>query len=102
LVCDVYRVRKPGILVCRKLSTGAEVYAERLEGVSLLCSPFASGDGRIYFAGPEKSYVVEAGLRFKVLGKSNRGGGNTGASPAVSAGRIFIRDRDTLFCIGKK
>jgi hypothetical protein len=29
-------------------------------------------------------------------------GWDIGASPAVSGGRIFVRDGESLYCIGKK
>jgi outer membrane protein assembly factor BamB len=98
----VYRTRRPDLLLCWKLSTGEEVFAERLEGISLLASPVATADGRVYFAGAGKSYVIQAGPKLEVLARNDLGGGNTGASPAVANGRIYIRDREFLYCIGKK
>jgi outer membrane protein assembly factor BamB len=98
----VYRAHKPGLLRCSKLSTGEVLYSERLEGISYLASPFATPDGRIYFASPGKSYVVKAGPKFEVLATSTLPGGDDGPSPAVAGGRIFLKSSRTLFCIGKK
>ena len=46
----LYRLHNPGILKCWELSSGKEIYSERLMGVSAACSPIATPDGRIYFA----------------------------------------------------
>ena len=97
----VYRTRKPGQVLCWKLSTGEEVFAERLEGVSILASPIATADGRIYFLSTAKSFVIQAGPKLEVLATNDLMGGNTGASPALAAGRIFLRDDRFLYCIGK-
>jgi hypothetical protein len=38
-----------------------------LPGVSTWASPFATADGRIYFASAGKSYVLKAGDKLDVL-----------------------------------
>ncbi len=85
-----------------KLSTGAAVSTARLDGVSKLASPIATADGRVYFASTGKSYVVKPGPTIEVLGGGNLNGWGNGSSPAVSGGRIFVRDFENLWCIGKK
>jgi outer membrane protein assembly factor BamB len=99
----VYRAHKPEGVTCRKLATGEQVYTEPLKGISILASPFATADGRIYFASGDKSFVIKAGPKFELLATNDlRGGGGNGSSPAVANGRIFIRGSETFFCIGKK
>jgi outer membrane protein assembly factor BamB len=99
----VYRTQKPGIVHCWKLSTGEEMFNERLEGVSILASPIATDDGRVWFLTPGKSYVVKAGPKLEVLATNDLGGGgNTGASPAIANGRIYLRDSGFLYAVGKK
>jgi outer membrane protein assembly factor BamB len=98
----VYRTHPKGVLTCRRLSTGEEVFSERLDGISELASPFATADGRLYFAAVGKSYVLKAGPKLEVLATNTIQGGRTGASPAVANGRIYLRDRQYLYCIGKK
>jgi len=99
----VYRTQKPGILRCWKLSTGEAVFTERLEGLSILASPIATADGRVWFLTPGRSYVIKAGPTLEVLAKNDLdGNGTTGASPAVANGRIYLRDSTSLYCIGKK
>ncbi|HJZ92908.1 MAG TPA: hypothetical protein VKE40_18685, partial [Gemmataceae bacterium] len=65
-------------------------------------SPIATPDGRVYFAGSNRSYVIDAGPEFKVLATNNLGDGPDYTTPAVSNGRIFIKGKSYLWCIGKK
>jgi outer membrane protein assembly factor BamB len=98
----VYRVDESSDLTCRNLATGKKVCTEALPNVSPQASPIATADGRIYFVSAGKSYVIKAGPKFEVLGGGHVGGWDLGASPAVSGGRIFVRDRESLYCIGRK
>jgi outer membrane protein assembly factor BamB len=101
----LYRVSNPGVLRCWKLSTGEPVYAERLGGISTMASPVATADGRIYFACASKSYVIRAGPTVEVLGggELNDGGDyHSSPAPAVSEGRLFIKGKTHLWCIGAK
>jgi len=97
----LYRLHSPGTVTCWKLSDGAPAYVERLAGVAVAPSPFATPDGRLYFASAGKSYVVKAGPKFEVLGTGDLGDPSQ-ASPAVADGRIFLRGGRNLYCIGKK
>ncbi len=100
----LYRVHKPEVLKCWKLSTGALVFDERLKGISYLASPFATPDGRIWFVSAARSYVIKAGVpRLEVLADNTiKDGGDDGPSPAVADGRIFVKTSSTMWCIGKK
>jgi outer membrane protein assembly factor BamB len=97
----LYRVHNPGILKCWKLATGELVFQERLEGVSTSASPFTTPDGRIYLASAGKSYVVRAGPKLEVLAINDL---DDGAHPsaAVAGGRIYLKGRQYLYCIGTK
>lgn len=97
----LYRLHDPGVLKCWKLTTGEQVYAERLQDVSTASSPIATPEGRIYLASGGKSYVVQAGPEFKLLATNNLGDASK-SSPAVSGGRIFIKGGHFLYCIGGK
>jgi outer membrane protein assembly factor BamB len=112
VVCGdfVYRTKNPDLLQCLKLSTGEAMYSERLAGLNVLVSPIVTPDERIYILTPGKSYVIKAGPKLEVLAINElRGHGNAGSSPAVSDGRIFVRDHEPmgslpahLYCVGKK
>jgi outer membrane protein assembly factor BamB len=87
-----------GITQCRDAATGAERWRERLPG-DYKASPLAA-EGRIYFLSLSGlCTVVAAGPRFEKLAE-NHIADETLASPAVSDGRIYLRGRKTLYCIG--
>ncbi len=97
----LYRLLSSGVLKCWKLETGDPVYTERLEGVSSAASPIATAEGRIYCASAGRSYVIKAGAKFEVLAVNDLGDGSS-ASPAVADGRLFLKGRKFLWCVGKK
>jgi outer membrane protein assembly factor BamB len=97
----LYRLHSPGVLKCMKLATGEVVYSERLQGVSIHASPVVDPNGRIYLASAGKTYVVKAGEKFEILA-TNDLGDDSPASPAVSDGKMFLKGRKTLFCVGAK
>jgi outer membrane protein assembly factor BamB len=101
----LYRIADPGLIRCWKVDTGELVYEERTPKITPSSSPIATADGRIYFASPMKSYVIKAGPQFEVLATNDletTGGAQDYTTPAVSGGRIFIKGRSFLWCIGKK
>jgi outer membrane protein assembly factor BamB len=97
----LYRLHNPEMLRCYELATGRKVYTERLMGVSTSSSPVATPDGRIYLASAGRSYVLKAGPKFEVLATNELGDGSQ-ASPAVAGGRLYLKGRRYLYCIGKK
>ncbi len=98
---SVWRTHSPEILKCFRLATGDLIFSERLPGVSTWASPFATPDGRIYFASAGKSYVVKATDKLEILATNELGEENR-ASAAVSDGRIYLRGDKHLTCISKK
>jgi outer membrane protein assembly factor BamB len=97
----LYRLCDPGVLKCWKLATGEEVFSQRLNGVSTASSPFVTADGRIYLASAGRSYVVKAGKEGEVLGSGDLEDGCP-ASAAVAQGRIYLKGKKYLWCIGRK
>jgi outer membrane protein assembly factor BamB len=96
----LYVVGDRGIGTCLEAATGKQVWKERL-GEQYHASPVAA-DGKVYFASKEGVVrVVEAGPEFRLLA-ANDLGETIIASPAISAGEIFIRGQTHLFCIGGK
>ena len=77
------------------------MFAERLEGVSPTCSPFATADGQIYLASAGKTYVIKASPTLEVLATNDLNDGSE-SSAAVANGHIFLKGKQFLFCIGKK
>jgi outer membrane protein assembly factor BamB len=97
----LYRLHRPDRLTCRDLTTGQEVYSERLPGLSVTVSPFVTPEGGLWCVSAGKSYVVKAGPKLVVLGTSDLGDPSE-ASPAVADGRLFLKGRRFLYCIGKR
>jgi outer membrane protein assembly factor BamB len=97
----LYRLCNPETLCCWKLADGAEVFKERLPGVSTASSPFTTPQGRLYFASAGKSYVVKAGAKLDVLAVNDLDD-DSQASPAVAEDCVILRGSKQLYCIGSK
>ncbi len=97
----VYRANK-NTITCWDVKSGEQVFSENAEGLANMSSPIVTPDGRIYFCGGDKSYVIKAGPKLEVLATNDLKCGSNGSSAAVSDGRIFIRGNDAFFCVGKK
>jgi outer membrane protein assembly factor BamB len=98
----VYRYAEPGMIRCYKAATGDLVFQERVSGLSAGASPVATADGRIYFASSGRTVVIKAGPKLEVLATNNLGEGNAFCAVAISNGRIFIKGKSYLWCIGRK
>jgi outer membrane protein assembly factor BamB len=95
----LYTVTDDGIARCFDALTGHLQWKERLPG-GYKASP-VSADGRIYFLNTAGvATVISATGRFDKLAE-NQLDDETIASPAISDGRMFIRGRTALYCIGK-
>lgn len=87
-----------GVLVSYDAKTGKEKYRERLGG-NCNSSPIAS-DGRVYLSNNDgRTFVVEAGPKFKLLAENDLGERIT-ASPAISRGQLIFRTDSTLWGVG--
>jgi outer membrane protein assembly factor BamB len=91
-----------GFLTCYDALTGKKVYEKQELGNrnTITASPIAA-EGRIYIlAEGGQCYVVKQGPEFEILAV-NKLDEVFCASPAVSAGSLFLRGRKSLYCIGK-
>jgi len=94
----LFYVNDDGIAGCVLASTGANVWTERLGG-KVSASPILI-DGKIYVVNESGTvFVFPAAPTFQLLAK-NPIGEAVMATPAVSAGRLFLRGKEHLFCIG--
>jgi outer membrane protein assembly factor BamB len=97
----LYALLDNGILVCYDGKTGEERYRERVGAGECNSSPVA-GNGRIYLSNVQgKTFVVEAGRKFRVVAVNDLGERIT-ASPAISAGQFIYRTDTRLYCVGKR
>jgi outer membrane protein assembly factor BamB len=95
----LFTITDDGIARCFDAASGNLKWKERLKG-QYKASPVAA-DGRVYFLNIDGlCTVVSASPRFDKLVENQLNDG-TIASPAVSDGKIFIRGRKTLYCIGR-
>jgi outer membrane protein assembly factor BamB len=96
---DVYFVTDKGMAGCHDARSGARVWDERLDS-AMTASPVLI-DGKVYACGEDGDvYVFAAEPTFRLLAR-NALNEPIRAAPAVADGRLFIRGRDHLFCIGK-
>ncbi|MEX0716901.1 MAG: PQQ-binding-like beta-propeller repeat protein [Planctomycetaceae bacterium] len=94
----LYVHNEAGILTCFEAATGKIVYRERLDGK--FSASAVAGDGKLYVSNEAgDTFVIRAGRRFELLSKNSLGE-EVLASPAVSAGRLYLRTRTRLHAIG--
>jgi outer membrane protein assembly factor BamB len=98
----LYRACRDDVLRCWQVTNGEMQYEERLAGISPSASPVATADGRIYFASSRKSYVIKAGATFDKLAVNDLDDSPDYSSAAVANGRIYLKGKSYLWCIGKK
>jgi outer membrane protein assembly factor BamB len=98
----LFVVSDGGIAQCLDARTGAVLWKERLpSNAEYKASPLAA-DGRIYFLNlAGRCTVVAAAAKFEKLA-DNRLEDETIASPAVADGKLYLRGKKTLYCIGKE
>jgi outer membrane protein assembly factor BamB len=95
----LFVVSDNGIAQCLDAKTGTARWKERLAG-DYKASPLAA-EGRVYFLNRGGlCTVVAAADRFEKLAE-NQLGENFTASPAVSDGKLYLRGRQAVYCIGK-
>jgi outer membrane protein assembly factor BamB len=86
-----------GVVTCCNLDSGASVWTERVGG-RFAGSPIVAG-GKIYCMSIEgDAIVLAASEKFAELGRSSLGEA-TQATPAVHAGRMYLRTETTLACL---
>lgn len=92
-----------GIAYCADAKTGKIVYEERVEGCGQVYASPVVADGKIYyFNRAGRGLVLPANPRYQLLASNDlerRGVFNS--SPAVEAGRLYLRTDRYLYCIGK-
>ncbi len=86
-------------LSCYDAKTGDRVYRERLSGASGFTSSPWAYEGKVFcLADDGRTFVVQAGKDFKLLGKNDLNE-MAYSSPAVAGGALFLRTVDHLYCI---
>ncbi len=91
----VFRMNQPGVLLCVRITSGEELFKERLpQGIDPAINPAITSDGLIFIASAEKTLVVRAAEKFELLAESNLGDASH-ASAAVSEGKLILKGKNT-------
>src|SRR5262245_127618 len=99
----LYLLKEGGILTSLDPATGAVLKQDRLREApgDYYSSPVAA-DGKIYTVSEEgKLTVLKAGGDWEVLA-TNDLDDICHATPAIADGKIYLRTRNTLYCVGEK
>ena len=98
----VYRLHSPNVLKCYNATTGAEIYSQKLDGLtSTWSSPIATADGYLFLVSGGRSVVVKAGPQFELVSTNDLNDPNH-ASPAVAKNRLYVLGLKNLHCIAHK
>lgn len=91
--------------LCWELSTGKPVWEERMQGSGAdsdsWSSPVLVGDKIFQLNHSGDTVVFRASPKFEKIGINSLGGEMCNSSLAISAGDIFIRTHQHLWCIGR-
>ena len=95
-------VKGGGIATCFETRHGRKLWGpKRIQNSSNYFASPVYGDGKIYIAGENGNVVVlKNGPLLKILAKNRMGDAILG-TPAIADGRLFIRTRGKLICVGK-
>jgi outer membrane protein assembly factor BamB len=102
-LCDgalIYLVASDGMVTCVDTREGKKVWEHEFRA-AVHASPVLVGKTVYLLDTQGVMHLFEAGRVFKEIGKAPLGE-ETGATPAFAGGRIYIRGREHLYCIGAK
>ena len=99
----LYIVKTGGIIASMDPLTGQAFKVERTkEAMEEYYSSPVAADDKVFFIGESgKVTVLKAGPQWEILAVNDLGE-EVFATPAIAAGRIFVRTRNALYCFGKK
>jgi outer membrane protein assembly factor BamB len=91
-----------GVVTCHDAGTGRQVYRERLpQARGFFASPWAHG-GKVFCMDEDgRTFVLQAGPEFKLLGRNDISE-MAWATPALAGDALFLRTVDHLYCIKTK
>lgn len=98
----IYRSSGQDYIRCWSMKDGELVHEIKASRITPSGSPIATADGRIYWATCARTYVLKATPKLEVLATNDLNDGSDYTSAAVSDGRIYIKGRNYLWCIGNQ
>ncbi|MFL5343103.1 MAG: PQQ-binding-like beta-propeller repeat protein [Gemmataceae bacterium] len=97
----LYVCANSGLLTCYEVTTGKQLYLERIGGSAGYTASPVAADGRLYFTGEENGVrVVKAGPKFELLA-INPVGETCLATPAISDGLLLLRTVHHVVALGR-
>lgn len=98
----LYLVTDAGALTCLEATTGKVIYQTRMPiAAKFTASPVAYEDKLLIISEDGDGFILRAGETPEVL-SVNSLGEPMYASPAISAGKIFLRGENSLYCIANQ
>ncbi len=94
----IFMVTSPGTLTCYDIADGSTVWQKELKH-SFSASPCLVGKNIYLISDNGVVFIVEASREFKELGRCSISEGVV-ASPAFADGRMYVRGKKNLYCIG--
>ena len=98
-----YTLFDRGFLTCHEANTGREVYGKQridLDAAAFTASPWAYNGKLFALSEDGDCYVLEAGPRYKLLGKNSLGELSM-ATPAIVDGSLVLRTGEALYRIAR-
>jgi outer membrane protein assembly factor BamB len=96
----IYLLASEGVLTCYRIADGKLLWEEEVDDM-FQGSPSIAG-GKLYMVSEEGvTYIAEVGEEYKEIGRNELGEGVV-SSPAFMDGRIYIRGKENLYCIGQE
>ena len=94
-------IKGGGIGTCFETAAGKQLWGpKRIQNEGGYFASPIYGDGKIFVAGENGNVVVlQEGPELKILARNNMGAAILG-TPAIADGRLFIRTREKLICVG--
>ena len=103
-LCDgqrVYLATSTGTITCYEATKGKKLWEKELDSISFKSSPTLAGDKVFFFSDKGTVFVLQAGDAYKEVARAELGE-EVLSSPAFADGRIYIRGKKLLFCVGNK
>lgn len=99
----LYVVKGGGLSSCYETSEGKPNWElERMKNLGDYYASPVYGDGKVYIAGKNGIVLVLAeGSKLEILSRNDMGE-EILATPAIADGRLYIRTREKLYCIGER
>jgi outer membrane protein assembly factor BamB len=99
----LYVVKKGGLASCFDAASGKPLWElQRIRNFGDYYASPVAGDGKVYIIG-ENGFVtvLKDGPKVEILARNDMGA-PCHATPAIADGKLFVRTREVLYCIGGK